>query len=179
LPTVNAGNDLVVPYNNVFTVSPAYSADVVAWQWSPGLNGLGCASCPVFNGTALQTATHQIEVKNIHGCMAKDEVKIIVDCSKANLLLPTAFTPDNNGRNDWFYPLTRGYRSINKMVVYNRWGNKVFERNNFAPNTASLGWNGKTSDLQSMDTGVYVWYIEATCDIGETVQLKGTVTLLR
>ncbi len=178
-PTVNAGNDQIVPYNTAFTVSPAYSADVVSWQWSPRLNGLSCPTCPVFAGTALETATHQIEVKNMHGCKANDDVKITVDCSKANLLLPTAFTPDNNGRNDWFFPLTRGYRTINKMVIYNRWGNKVFERNNFAPNTASLGWDGRRSDLQGMDAGVYVWFVEAVCDMGQTVSLKGTVTLVR
>ena len=178
-PTVNAGNDQVVPYYHSFTLNPTYSADVVSWRWSPAVNGLSCTFCPVVSGIATQTATHTIEVKTVHGCTAKDEVNIIVDCSKANLNLPSAFTPDNNGKNDWFYPMARGYRSINKFVVYNRWGNKVFERYNFSPNIASLGWNGKGSDKQIVDTGVFVWLIEATCDVGQKIELKGTVTVLR
>lgn len=177
-PTVRAGNDQVIPYYNSFTLSPAYSADVIAWQWSPQVNSLSCTSCPIVSGIASQTTNYSIEVSNVHGCTARDEVKIIVACSKANLLLPSAFTPDNNGTNDWFYPLTRGYRVINKFVVYNRWGNKVFERYNFTPNIASLGWNGKGSDKQPIDAGVFVWVVEATCDVGQKIQSKGTVTLL-
>ena len=74
-----------------------------------------CNRCPVANGIAAQTATFTIDVTSTDGCKAKDDVTVIVACNNANLNLPSAFTPDNNGNNDWFYPLTRGYRSINKF----------------------------------------------------------------
>ena len=178
-PTADAGSDQVVPFNNPFTLRPVYSPDVERYTWTPPVNRLSCTTCPVVSGTALESANYTITVANEFGCKTKDEVKVIVACNKTNLNLPSGFTPDNDGVNDLFYPLTRGYRLINKFTVYNRWGNKVFERTNFAPNTPSLGWNGTASDKQPLDTGVFVWVVEATCDLGQRVESRGTVVLIR
>ena len=179
IPVVNAGPDQVVPYNTSFTLSPVYGPGVSSYLWSPVVNSLSCNRCPVANGIAAQTATFTIDVTSTDGCKAKDNVTVIVACNNANLNLPSAFTPNNNGRNDKFYPMTRGYKIINKFIVYNRWGNKVFERYNFTPNQPSLGWNGDTKDKQTSDSAVFVWVIEATCDVGQKVEAKGTVVLIR
>jgi gliding motility-associated-like protein len=178
-PTVDAGSDQVIPYYQAFTLNPAYSSDVSSYRWTPSVNSLNCITCATPSGIANQSTTYKIEVANIHGCKAVDEVAVIVACSKANLNLPTAFTPDNDGLNDWFYPLTRGYKHVNRFAIYNRWGNKIFERSNFTPNVASLGWDGKGKNKQPVDAGVFVWVIDATCDMGEKVELKGTVLLVR
>jgi gliding motility-associated-like protein len=179
LPTVNAGSDQVVPYNNSFILSPTYGSGITNYLWSPSVNSLSCTSCPVTNGIAAFTTTYTIEVTSSDGCKAKDDVIVFVACDKANLNMPSAFTPNNDGKNDMFYPLTRGYKTINKFIVYNRWGNKVFERYNFAPNTPSLGWNGDTKDKQTIDSAIFVWIVEATCDVGQKVESKGTVVLIR
>lgn len=178
-PTVNAGNDQVIPFYNSFTLSPVYSTDVVSYRWVPYINQLSCSTCPVVSGVASQSTLYTIEVTNQHGCKATDDVAVIVACNQSNLNLPSAFTPNNDGLNDQFYPLARGYKMINKFVIYNRWGNKIFERYNFSPNTPSLGWNGNNPGKQPLDSGVFVWMIEATCDLGEKVELKGTVMLMR
>jgi gliding motility-associated-like protein len=178
-PTVDAGPDQVIPFNEAFTISPAYSADVNNYTWSPSVNALSCINCPVVSGIATVSATYRIEVSNENGCEASDDVRIIVACNESNLNLPSAFTPNNDGRNDWFYPLTRGYSIVNRFIVFDRWGGKVFERNNFAPNAAELGWSGKMKDGQVSGTATYVWIIEATCDAGERVQKKGTITVIR
>jgi len=179
LPTVNAGPDQVVPYNTSFTLSPVYGAGVSNYLWSPFVNSLSCISCPVTSGIAAFSTTYNIEVTSTDGCKASDNVTVLVACSGANLHLPSAFTPNNDGKNDKFYPLTRGYKIINKFIVYNRWGNKVFERYNFVPNSPSSGWNGDTKDKQTLDTAVFIWIIEATCDIGQKVETKGTVVVIR
>lgn len=178
-PTVDAGPDQVIPYNNPFTISPVYSAAVSNYLWSPSVNGLSCTTCPVVSGTATTTALYTIRVTDENSCEASDQVRIIVACDQSNLNVPSGFTPNNDGRNDYFYPLTRGYSTINKMIVFDRWGDKVFERNNFAPNTPTLGWDGRTKDKQYASTAVFVYIIEAVCDAGETVQAKGTVTVIR
>jgi gliding motility-associated-like protein len=147
--------------------------------WSPSVNSLSCISCPVTNGIAAFSTTYNIEVVSTDGCKANDIVNILVACSDANLNLPSAFTPNNDGKNDKFYPLTRGYKVINKFIIFNRWGNKVFERYNFAPNSSSFGWNGDTKDKQTLDPAVFIWIVEATCDIGQKVETKGTVVVIR
>jgi gliding motility-associated-like protein len=178
-PTVDAGPDQVIPFNDPFTISPVYSPDVVSYLWTPNVNSLSCTDCPVVSGVAAASATYRIEVTNENSCTASDEVRIIVACNKSNLNLPSGFTPNNDGRNDRFYPMTRGYSTINKFIVFDRWGDKVFERYNFAPNLPSLGWDGDTKDKQTSGTAVYVWIIEAVCDAGGIVHSKGTVTVIR
>jgi gliding motility-associated-like protein len=179
LPTVNAGPDQIVPYNNAFILSPIYSAGISNYLWSPSLNSLSCTSCPVTTGIAAVTTTYTIVVTSSDGCKAKDNIIVSVACDKANLTIPSAFTPNNDGRNDMFYPMTRGYKVINTFIIYDRWGNKVFERHNFTPNVPSLGWNGDAKDKLTSGSAIFVWIIEATCDIGEKVSSKGTVVLIR
>ncbi len=179
VPTVNAGLDRVVPYNTSFTLSPVYGAGISNYVWSPSVNSLSCTLCPITNGIAAVKANYTIEVTSSDGCKAKDDILVFVACDKANLNIPTAFTPNNDGRNDMFYPMTRGYRIINKFIIYDRWGGKVFERYNFIPNLQSLGWNGNAKDKQTSGSYVFVWAIEATCDIGEKINLNGTVVLIR
>lgn len=179
VPIVNAGLDQVVPYNTSFTLSPVYGPGISNYLWSPSVNSLSCISCPVTSGIAAFSTIYKIEVTSTNGCKASDNITVLVACSDANLNLPSAFTPNNDGKNDKFYPLTRGYKVINKFIVFNRWGNKVFERYNFAPNTSSYGWNGDTKDKQTLDPAVFIWIVEATCDIGQKVETKGTVVVIR
>ena len=178
-PAVNAGVDQVIPYNNAFILNPTYSSGITNYLWSPPVNSLSCTACPVTNGIAAETVKYTIVVSNSDGCKAKDDIIVFVACNKANLNIPSAFTPNNDGRNDMFYPMTRGYKIINKFIVYDRWGNKVFERYNFIPNQPSLGWNGNTKDKQPSGTAIFVWVIEATCDLGEKLKSQGTVVLIR
>lgn len=179
VPTVNAGLDMLVPYYNSFTFRPVYGEGISNYSWSPSVNSLSCISCPVTSGIAAVSATYKIEVTSTNGCKASDNISVFVACSDANLNLPTAFTPNNDGRNDKFYPLTRGYRVINKFIIYNRWGNKVFERYNFAPNSPLFGWNGDSKVKQTLDSAVFIWIVEATCDVGQSVITKGTVVVVR
>jgi gliding motility-associated-like protein len=177
-PTVDAGTDQILPYYNTFTLNPAYGNDVVEYKWTPAAD-LSCSTCPSPSGVALITQDYKIEVKNINGCKASDTVRIFINCLNANLLMPNAFTPNNDGKNDYFYPITRGYRMVKTFIVYNRLGNKVFERSNFLPNIQSLGWDGRTKDSKNRDTEVFAWFMEAECDLGSMNTSIGTVILIR
>ncbi len=94
--------------------------------------------------------------------------------------MPTAFSPNGNGINEYFYPIARGYKNIRKFVIFNRLGNKVFEKQNFLPNNPASGWDGIIRGAETTSsTETFVWFIEAECQQGELVQSKGTVTLVR
>jgi gliding motility-associated-like protein len=179
-PTVNAGPDLVLPFNSNFTLNPVYSNNIGIYDWSPGTNSLSCLNCPSPVGVANFTETYTIDITSVNGCKATDQITVYVACSGSNLYVPTAFTPNNDGKNDLFYPQTRGFSNIDLLQVYNRWGQKVFERKNFKPNISNLGWDGKAGNVNiTLDNDAYVWYIEATCDLGEKVKKKGTVILVK
>ena len=80
--------------------------------------------------------------------------------------MPNAFTPNNDNLNDYFYPLTRGIKSITRFSIYNRFGKLVFEAKNFPPNDKAFGWNGRIKNADQ-PTAVFVYYLEALCDSGE------------
>lgn len=176
-PSVDAGPDRFLPYNSGFTLSPAYSGNISSYTWTPA-STLNCTNCPTTAGTALKKETFTIEVANINGCKASDSLTIFVNCAKSNLLLPSAFTPNRDGRNDYFYPITRGYRNIKSFIVYNRFGMKVFERKDFEPNIQSLGWNGEIKNDKRVSTQSFVWIVEGVCDTGEIITTKGSVILI-
>ncbi len=176
-PTVNAGPDVVLPYANTLQLSPAYTGTILSYQWSPGTN-LSCTNCPTTVVTALATQLYIIKVTSDSGCVARDSIKVIVECKDANLYIPTAFTPNGDGRNDYIYPLTRGISIITRFTVFNRYGQTVFTRSNFAPNIRSLGWDGKIQNVPQ-DNSTYVYIMEAVCDQGQKLLKKGSFVMVR
>jgi gliding motility-associated-like protein len=177
LPTVDAGPDQTYPYNSGFSLSPAYSNNISTYNWTPS-SLLTCNSCAFPKGVASSTTTYLINVTSDSGCIAKDTITIFVECKDANLLMPTAFTPNNDNLNDYFYPVGRGIKSIVRFSIYDRYGKLVYEAKNFPPNDKSFGWNGKINTMDQ-STSVFVYYIEALCDVGEKLYKKGSVVLIR
>jgi gliding motility-associated-like protein len=177
LPTVDAGADRTYPYNTPFTLAPLYSNNVRSYLWSPA-NTLSCANCATPNGTALEAQTYYIEVKSDSGCVAKDTINILIECKYANLLMPSAFTPNRDLQNDLYYPLARGISKIKRFAIFNRFGQLIFEVKNFKPNDKAWGWDGRFKGQdQSPDT--YVYFLEAVCDVGGTIIKKDSFILLR
>ena len=177
LPGVEAGPDIVLPFNSPFTIDPQYSANVANYTWTPS-DQLSCTTCPSPSGIALNSNLYTIEVNSDSGCVAKDSIRIIIECKDANLLMPTAFTPNGDNLNDVFYPLTRGIQTIRRFAVFDRYGKMVHEARNFPPNDKTYGWNGRIQSAEQSSM-VYVYYLEAICDQGEKLEKKGSVILLR
>ncbi len=88
------------------------------------------------------------------------------------LYIPNAFAP--NGVNQEFKPIMPfGQPTEYSMVIYNRWGEKVFETQNI-----NDGWNGKIAN-NNMPQGGYLYYIRLTTAEGTTAEYAGMVTLIR
>jgi gliding motility-associated-like protein len=101
-----------------------------------------------------------------------------VICEGKNYFVPNTFSPNNDGQNDVFYPRGTGLDRIQSMRIFNRWGEIVFEKKNFAANSPSDGWNGMIRG-KSAASDAYVYIIEVVCDNGQVVPIKGNVTLIR
>lgn len=88
--------------------------------------------------------------------------------------VPTAFTPNNDGLNDYFQPHNALKADNYEFKVYNRWGQLIFQSNNWRDK-----WDGKINGLLQ-PTAVYVWMLRYTHrDTKQPVFKKGTVTLIR
>lgn len=88
--------------------------------------------------------------------------------------VPTAFSPNNDGENDYLYPLNAYKATDLYFAVYNRVGQKVFETTDWTKK-----WDG-TVKGNPADIGTYVWMLRYTMkDTGKKVFRKGTTTLIR
>ena len=176
-PEINAGEDIFIPYQSIFSLTPIYSANVRDFLWSPS-DYLNCNTCPSPIGNIENTTTYSIKVKSDSGCVAKDDVTVFIECNGANIYMPSAFTPNNDQLNDYYKPITRGIKIIKHFYIYNRLGQCIYEKNFFIPNEKNLGWDGKFKNTDQ-EQAVYVFIIEATCDVGKEIIAKGSFVLLR
>ena len=89
-----------------------------------------------------------------------------------DVFFPSAFSPNGDGNNDIYRALGSGVKQF-RLAVYNRWGEKVFESNNF-----SDGWDGYYKGVQQ-PMEVYVYTATVTFLNNKTRDYKGSITLIR
>ena len=139
--------------------------------WSPATNLDNVSTyTPVFRGT--EEKLYVIEIKTVSGCVTIDS-QLVKIAKSIQIYVPTAFTPDNDGINDFLRPLLIGIKKVNYFKVFNRWGQLMYEMRSDKP-----GWDGTVRSVkQEMQT--YVWVIEALGADGKVYTKKGSTILLR
>ncbi|MBL0154064.1 MAG: gliding motility-associated C-terminal domain-containing protein [Chitinophagaceae bacterium] len=138
-PVVNAGHDQFISVgasaqlNAVVTPVSAYN---ILWTPTIYLTSASTLS-PVSTPPADNPVTYTITVTDQNSlCSASDQVVIT---AVSQIYIPTAFTPNHDGRNDlWTIPGLALYPEA-LVTVYNRWGEKVYESKDYYHNP----WNGK------------------------------------
>ncbi|HUC82650.1 MAG TPA: gliding motility-associated C-terminal domain-containing protein, partial [Flavisolibacter sp.] len=134
--------------------------------WSPAV-GLSDATVAAPLATLTNEQPYTITVTTPEGCTA-DATMLVKVFNGPTVYVPSAFTPNGDGRNDWLLPVYVGIKELKQFAVYNRWGQRVFHTRNM-----DLGWNGKGA------AGTYVWVLEAVDEQGKALMLKGSVVLIR
>lgn len=159
-----AGHDTAVIAGVPFQLQGAGNGDL---QWFPasGLSNPAVAN-PVV--TLFNDQSFILTVTTPEGCVALDTVLIKTFKGPA-IYVPTAFTPNGDGKNDVLMPTYIGIKELRQFAVFNRWGQVVFRTNEFRK-----GWGG-----HSVPTGTYVWLVQAVTASGQVITEKGTVTILR
>lgn len=93
--------------------------------------------------------------------------------TERKIMIPTAFTPNNDGHNDVFKMVNVTNETLLEMRVFNRWGTVVFSTNDI-----SKGWDGRYKG-QEQPMAVYGYAIKIRYSDGAEEIYKGTVTLIR
>jgi gliding motility-associated-like protein len=148
------------------------STGSVSYTWSPA-GTLTCTNCP--SPLAFpQSETWYYVFGQQFGCIGEpDSVLVIVN--QVDLVLPNAFTPNDDGLNDVFRVTNPVLYPVFQMQIFDRWGEVIFQSDDI-----QSGWDG-TYRGQDQELGSYIWVIRFRkgSESGEEVTLKGTVTLLR
>jgi gliding motility-associated-like protein len=175
LPVVNAGKDTAVQSGETVSLFATGSNDILQWRWTPSTY-LSCTSCASPVSTPESDMKYTVTGTNQYGCKTADEVIIKLLCDESRISIPNAFTPNGDGKNDLF--VVQGISQIRHLVIFNRWGGKVFERSGFNAADPSSCWNGSFNGI-AQQTGTYVYFIEMQCPKGSVFAKKGTVVLIR
>lgn len=176
LPTVDLPGQMTILSGSSDTIPASYNGGVIQWSWTPPI-ALSCVDCPRPIAGPRATTTYQVAFSDTNGCRNTGRIDVVVVCKDVNFYIPNTFSPNGDGSNDRFYPRGRGLYLIRSLRIFNRWGEAVFERRDFAANDASSGWDGKFKG-NNAQPDVYVYQIEIQCDNGELIKLSGNIALI-
>jgi gliding motility-associated-like protein len=120
MPVANAGNDVISACDGAITLHAEAEGGIIQWIPASAVSDPTSPE-PIVNPEV--STTYTLIVANGE-CVATDEVTVVVDCQE--VFIPNAFTPDGDGLNDAFRPVTRGVQSYH-LIIFDRWGGVVFE----------------------------------------------------
>lgn len=150
------------------------------YNWNPGA-GLVCDNnnCDTAKATPSQSMKYCVTVIDSVGCIDSSclRVQVIIPCeSNRNLIVPDAFTPNNDGVNDdlCLFGWSDCVATF-QIFIYDRWGEKVFESVD-----PKFCWDGVYKG-KLLDPAVFVYYIKATYVVeGATITApKGTIEITK
>ena len=177
-PIINLGSDKVLSTGTILPLaSTVQNGPISIWSWTP-TDDLSCSNCPLPDATIKNDISYVVNVTNIYGCKGSDTIRIKVFCTDSQVFIPNAFSPDGDNINDILMVMGKGILSVKSFRVFNRWGEVVFERNNFPPNNPAYGWNGKIRGIAG-PPDVFVYTAEVLCDNGTPYTFKGNVSIIK
>lgn len=161
-PQFSLGPDTVICGNEFIL---ALHLDSVNYLWQDN------STDSIYHVTS--NGTYSVTVTNTCGS-STDEAKVWIHADECELHIPTAFSPNGDGKNDLFRATSHCGVPKFALHVYNRWGELVFDTDDM-----STGWNGTFRNAQQ-PLGVYVYYIDYfnQCEAKQK-RLVGNVTLIR
>jgi gliding motility-associated-like protein len=172
MPTVVFDPGEVIIYAGTsFKMSPVITGDITSYRWTPSAY---LSDPTLVNPVATpgQNQYYTLDVSTAIGCKASSRFQIKVF---RDVIMPNAFTPNGDGVNDIFRvpPIYQSVK-LHYLIVYNRWGEKVFESKD-----VNKGWDGNLKGLPQ-PSGNYVWVVEYENPVTGQLQLaKGSVVLMR
>lgn len=156
------------------------STDASSWDWNfgdPASLSNNSSTDPSPGHYFANPGTYNVSliIVSQYGCIDSTSTDIVVN-PEFTFYAPNAFTPDGNGKNDFFYTIGEGWDLNNfEFYIFDRWGEMIFKTNNNLEY-----WDGKViGGNRIAPQGVYTWIVILKDIAGDTHTFNGRVTLLR
>ena len=167
-------NDIMCAYDTLeISANPGTAYD---YRWSPEkpFRIITGADGQKVKGVFIDPKTEVIlTVFNQYGCYDSDTTIVLTKpCCEVNI--PSAFSPNGDGLNEYFTPLLEPGQILLSFKVFDRYGKEVYNNEDM-----KHGWNGRYKNSEEAPSGVYMYYIKYTCADGKLYEKKESVTLLR
>jgi len=155
-------------YDTAFIALPD---DVTNILWKPNTNGL-------LNNKTLslypqQNTLYTISAERMPNCTLTKQTEVVIKVCPQTFFMPNSFTPNNDGRNDFFKPSVSLPLTSYHMQVFNRYGQIVFESTN-----QYSGWDG-TYKGNRQPMGGYIYQCSYRFSAGIQKIINGYFILLR
>ena len=138
------------------------------YLWSTGTTSNSVTVSP------FATTTYTVIVSN-GICMSDTVYKTVTVCPDYIFLVPNSFTPNGDGLNDIFLPQVGLPPNEYLLIIFDRWGNKIFETKDY-----KKGWDGKVKNTNTIaQEDVYVWMVKLSDFNRQQHDYYGRITLLR
>lgn len=177
--------DLTVAHDQIFIVqgdSTQISALVdpkgtYSYRWEPS-TALSCVNCAEPWTKPDRSMIYTVFASDPNKACYKSE-RVTITVKPCGVYVPDAFSPNQDGKNELLV-VYGGHciKTVRKMAVYNRWGQVVYVRENFAASDQKSGWDGTYRGVVS-EPGVYPYKIQVELATGKMADFSGMVTLIR
>ncbi|PPK87134.1 gliding motility-associated-like protein [Neolewinella xylanilytica] len=149
---------------------------IYSYRWEPA-ELFDCPTCAEPTLTAPFTQDIDLTIEDVYGCIDSLTTYVAVD-GRAPLYIPTAFSPNGDGTNDYISVFANGdlVDRVMSFRIFTRWGEQVYADTDFAPNNAQRGWDGFIGGRPA-HVGTYVWSVEILLYNGDVQEESGTVML--
>jgi gliding motility-associated-like protein len=163
-----------------FSITTGATVSSVNWNFDDppsGANNTSTSLTPTHLFSASGTYNIRAIVNLSCGVDTISKTLSIIKCdsvvAECQLFVPSAFTPNNDGKNDKFNPQTICPTEQFECLIYSRWGELIFKTSKQTDK-----WDGKYKGADC-STGVYVYLIRYKLSRQQPKNAKGTITLLR
>ena len=150
------------------------------YNWSPSL-GLSCTGCQNTVASPVTTTEYTVIGTDANNCSGTATLSVIVQ-ENLTLFVADIFSPNGDGENDRLFVQGLGIKMVQKFIIYNRWGEMVFENTDFEVTSDSesnklQGWDGRYKGTL-VNPSVFVYYVKCVFLDDSTFEDQGDITLV-
>ncbi|MEM6344657.1 MAG: PKD domain-containing protein [Bacteroidota bacterium] len=172
LSKIAASSTVVEIPNSSIQFDVEGTLEVVSAEWMFGDGSSSVELKPVYTYELPGRYEVSAKVITVEGCERILTETIEVKAPIA-IYIPSAFTPNGDGRNDEFFLGSHLFQQV-QFEVYNRWGTLVYQAEQ-----PDFRWNGQDTKGQMIPEGVYVYKLQGQDILGKLHTRSGTITVVK
>lgn len=175
---INLKRDTTIVWNQSLALKPTldYPDRKYYYSWLPAPyiaypdSAIGISKIP--KGTTLQHYT--LQMQDEYGCEASALSTVHIFQTATDIFVPTAFTPNGDGKNDVVKPILAGIKQFHYFKIFNRWGQLIY-----TTQTIGQGWNGDFNGQPQPSGSTYVYQVAGVDFNDKKIEKSGTIVLIR
>jgi len=160
------------------TTEAMQTGSQISYSWF-AQNILECGDCNEVSIQAFSNETVTVVVEDENGCSDEAKINVIVK-DLPDVWLPNIFSrTDANPINHEVFLYTAPFvKSVKDFLIFDRWGNMLFEKSNVDPKFETITWSG-VHNGKPLDSGVYMMVVNYELESGKQFSIRQSVNLIK